>query len=87
MDSDYYLDLKTPHSEKKNLSRLFFDLFRHFKQLLDISWNYEAMYNAKIILEHMGFLFFTMKIIFENKDSIFKQMWALTVVCQKTWPV
>ena len=44
------------------------------------------MYNAEIIPEHMSFLFFlTTKVIFENKDSVFKQMWSLTVVRQKTY--
>lgn len=34
----------------------------------------------------MCFLFFfTTKVIFENKDSVFKQMWSLTVARQKTY--
>lgn len=44
------------HSEKNVLPRFFFALFRHFKQLLTTSWNYKAMYNTGILLEHMYLL-------------------------------
>lgn len=37
------------------------------------------MYNAEIIPEHVHLLFFTMKVTFENKGPVFKQMWSLPV--------
>lgn len=74
MDSTYY---RTPHSEKNILPGFSFDLH---KRLFDIiSWNYKAMYNAEIILEHAYLLFFTMKVTFENKGPVSKQMWSLPV--------
>lgn len=75
MDSIYYLDVKTPHSEKNILLRFFFDLCGHFKQLLDISWNYKA----ENIVDHMSLLFFTGQVILKNEDPVFKQIWSLTV--------
>lgn len=65
-----------PHSEKNVLSRFFFALFRHFKQLLDTLWNYKAMYNTGIILERMCLLslqwrlFLRTKILFPNNTVI-----------------
>lgn len=74
MDSTYY---RTPHSEKNILPGFSFDLH---KRLLDIiSWNHKAMYNAEIILEHAYLLFFTIKVTFENKGPVSKQMWSLPV--------
>lgn len=45
------------------------------------------MYNAEIIPEHMFLSYFTIKIISEDKDPVFKQMWSLTVAHQKTYGV
>lgn len=50
--------IKTLQSPKNSLSRFFFDLFRHFKQLLDMSWNYKAMHNTEVILEHVPSLLY-----------------------------
>lgn len=45
------------------------------------------MYNAEIIPERMCLSYFTMKVISENKDPVFKQIWSLTVAQQKTYGV
>lgn len=52
MGSHYYLDFTPPHSEKDILPRVFFGLYRLFKQLLGTWWNYKAVYNAEILPEH-----------------------------------
>lgn len=45
----------------------------------------KATRHTEVILEHTCLLFFTTKVILGNKDPVFKQIWSLTVVCQKTY--